>query len=175
MKGPAGTGMKARIIEWIRNWAESAKTALEAHVLAGIAVVVFVGAELSGVKEQIIEALGVQPGKPYTLCTHAIMHTTWWHLAENLLVLELAGPFIEKWIGKGLYILAILFITIAGAHLAITYALESWSTGNNPVGMSISTRSLLVVALYLITQKLISAKSKRITQLARNTKREAPS
>ena len=119
--------------------------------------------------------MGVQPGEEYSLLTHAIVHTDWCHIVGNVLALELLGPFVEKWMGRLLYILAIPIITITGAHLSLELVPEYWNTGPNPVGMSIITNALLASGIYLGTRNIISSKGYKIVQLARNAKREATS
>ena len=91
------------------------------------------------------------------------------------MILEVAGPFVEKRFRWPFYLLGIILITITGAQLATKMAAQDWNTGPNPVGMSISTRGILAVGIYLGVQNLISDKRHRINQLARNARREAAS
>ena len=159
----------------LRNWLQAAKTALVTHALAAIAIAVFTASEILGIQDETRELLGVQPGREYSLLTHAIVHTDWGHLVGNVLTLEVLGPFVEKWMGKLLYLLAIPIITITGAHLSLELVPEYWNAKDNPVGMSVITSSLLASGIYLGTQNIISSKSHKIIQLARKAKREAAS
>ena len=142
------------------------------HALAAIAIAVFSGSEILGFQDEARELLGVQPGREYSLLSHAIVHTDWCHIVGNVLALELIGPFVEKWLGKLLYALAIPCITITGAQLSLGLVPEYWNTGDNPVGMSIITSALLASGIYLGTRNIISGKSDKIVQLVRNAKRE---
>ena len=73
------------------------KTAFVTHSLAVMALAVFLASKTLGIHDQGIVILGVQSQEDYSYLTHAIMHRSWDHLIGNLLVLELAGPFVERW------------------------------------------------------------------------------
>ncbi len=158
-----------------RAWFDAAKTAYVTHILAAMALAVFTVSDICGIKDQATEILGVQTGETYTLLTHAFMHGSWPHLIGNLVMLEGVGPLVEKWMGKLFYISALAFITITGAQFSLSYAPEHWDTGTNPIGMSISTTTLVALGIYFGAQKFITGKSRRMVQLARNAKREASS
>ena len=131
--------------------------------------------EISGNREKAIQLLGIQPEEIYTFLSHAILHNTWWHLGENLLVLELVGPFIEKSMGKWYYLISILVITLVGASFSVVFALDDWAAGNNPVGMSISTRALMLAGIYLVIQIFFSRNRKWIIRLTSRIKRQPES
>ena len=56
--------------------------------------------------------------KPWSLITHMFMHAGWLHLLGNLLILYLAGPFIEDVWGRPLYL---GFYVGAGLFAALAY------------------------------------------------------
>ena len=172
--------MATAIRKWASIWFDAAKTAFVTHALAVMALAVFIASEALGIRHQSIETLGVQSENWYTLFTHAIMHISWGHIVWNLVLLEWAGPFVErwpethfpKWTAKLIYISAILAITASGAQSAVTLASEHWTNRGNPVGMSISIYALMATGLYIWVRNRISSNSHRISQLARNAKRE---
>ena len=164
--------MKKAIKKIFRIWFEVAKTALVTHALAWTALAVHILLEISGNREKAIQLLGIQLGQIYTFLSHVILHNMWWHLGENLLALEIAGPFIEKSIGKWYYLISILVITLVGASFSVVFALDDWAAGNNPVGMSISTRALMLAGIYLVIQSFLSRNRKWIIRLALKAKRQ---
>jgi membrane associated rhomboid family serine protease len=67
---------------------------------------------------------GLVPAQPdlLSLLSHMFMHAGWMHLLGNLLILYLAGPFIEDVWGRGLYFgfYVLAGIAAAVAHMAST-------------------------------------------------------
>ena len=169
------TNVKRAIRRPIQTWFKAAKKALITHTLAAIAIVVFAVSEIFGIQGQARELLGVQHGREYSLLTHGIVHADWCHLVGNVLALEVFGPFVEKWLGKLLYVLAMPVVAITGAHLTLEMVPEYWDTNDNPVGMSIVTAALGATGLYLGTRNVILITSHQIVRLARNARREAAS
>ena len=49
------------------------------------------------------ETLGLQPGKPLTYVTYAVLHGDTAHLIENALILLLLGPILERSTGAKIY------------------------------------------------------------------------
>ena len=103
--------------------------------------------------------MGLHPDRTWTFLTHAVMHTDWVHLGTNVMILEVAGPFVEKHFRRPFYLLGIILITITGAHLTAKMAPEDWNTGPNPVGMSISTHAIMAAGMYLGFQSFIDDRS----------------
>ena len=169
-----GTSLKfmRAIWRWFKVWFGVARSVWITHVLAVSAFVVFVALEMLGTQEWAVAVLGVQPDKLWTFVSHAVVHDGWAHLITNLLVLELFGPFIERWLRSLLYGSAVLLITLLGAYLSVELVPEYWVEGSNPVGMSISGYALESVGIYLAARTVIHRQRYRIRVLVSSVKRE---
>jgi len=77
---------------------------------------------LSSYEDHPFRRWGLVPGdvQPVTLFSHMFMHAGWMHLIGNLLILFLAGPFIEDVWGRPLYLGFYLFagLLAALAHIS---------------------------------------------------------
>ena len=154
---------------WRVDWFGAARRAWVTHTLAVFALGASVVTAAFGWQHEAVAVLGVQMGKPWTLLSHAIVHIGWHHLVGNLVVLEIFGPFVERWVRPGWYI---LLVTVSGAYLSIELAAEHWNDGNNPVGVSISVYAIAVAGWYLAARRLILPRGRRILALFGAAKRE---
>jgi len=92
-------------------------------------------AALAALSNHPYYAWGLIPSKPSptTFVTHMFMHGGWLHLIGNLLILYLAGPFIEdKW-GRPLY--AVFYLT-AGLAASGFYVLANLESTTPMIGAS---------------------------------------
>jgi membrane associated rhomboid family serine protease len=71
--------------------------------------------------------------KPAALLTYMFVHSGWLHLLSNLLILYLAGPFIEDVWGRGVFG---AFYAIGGVVAALLFALQERSMAAPLVGAS---------------------------------------
>jgi membrane associated rhomboid family serine protease len=55
----------------------------------------------------------MQRGEPWRLLTYALLHSAWWHIGLNTLLLLVAGPVVERALGSWFT----LFIAVLGAAL----------------------------------------------------------
>ncbi len=118
-----------------------------------------------GRQDEAVAVLGVQMDKEWTLLSHAVVHDGWDHLAGNLIVLELFGPFVERWVRPILYIPFVLLVAVSGAYLSVELATEHWDNGNNPVGMSTSVYALAAAGWYLVVRRFILSRQSQLLTL----------
>lgn len=156
----------------LKIWWRAARNAPFTHVLAVAAFGVFIALEVSGRQDWAASLLGVQQDKQWTFVTHVVVHDGWCHLVGNLVVLELFGPFVERWLHSWIYGLSILGITYLGAHFSVVLAPEYWAQGSNPVGVSISGYAIQSLGIYLVAQKIIRDQRRSIVELAIKVRRE---
>ena len=158
---------------WCRmDWFGAARRAWVTHTLAVSALVTFAAAKNLGWQDDAVTVLGVQMGKEWTFLSHAIVHNGWYHLAGNLAVLEIFGPFVERWIRAAGYILLVALATASGAFLSTQLAVGHWDVGNNPVGMSTSVYAIAAAGWYLVARRLIRPRERNILALFGAAKRE---
>ena len=119
----------------LTNWLDAAKAAPFTHALATMAIAAFTACEILEIQNQARHILGIHQDKPYSLLTHAIAHTDIPHLVKNIIELEVLGPFVERKLGKSLYIPAILITATTGAYLCIALSPEQWTLNQSPIGM----------------------------------------
>ena len=118
-----------------------------------------------GWNETIRETLGLQPGKPLTYLTYAVLHGDTKHLVENTLILLLVGPTLERLTGAKIYALVILGLITLGAAASTTLAQGDWTSGKNPVGLSIATFALIPAGIYLVAPKVIGRAPRTVKNL----------
>ena len=157
---------------WRMDWFGVARRAWVTHALAVSALVAFAVAAAFGWQDDAVAVLGVQLGKEWTFLSHAIVHIGWYHLAGNIVVLEIFDPFVERWIRPAWYILLIFLATASGAFLSAELATEHWDDGNNPVGMSTSVYAIAAAGWYLAARRLILPRRRKILTLFGAAKRE---
>ena len=71
--------------------------------------------------------------RPVTLVTHMFLHAGWLHLIGNMLILYLAGPFIEDVWGRPLYL---TFYLVAGLGAALCHAASGPDSAVPMIGAS---------------------------------------
>ena len=139
--------------EILRHWWAPRDIPIVTLALTTLIVAVHTITQAMGWNETVRETLGLQPGKPLTYVTYAVLHGDTEHLVENTLILLLLGPTLERLTGAKIYALAILGLITLGAAASTTLAHGHWASGENPVGLSTATFALITAGLYLLVLK----------------------
>ena len=149
----------------LRHWWAPRDIPIVTLTLTTLIVAVHTITQSMGWNETVRETLGLQPGKPLTYVTYAVLHGNTKHLLGNTIVLLLLGPILERSTGAKIYALAILGLITLGAAASTTLAQGHWTSGKNPVGLSTATAALITAEAYLLVEAfLLMLKTTRPTQ-----------
>ena len=121
--------------------------------LTTLIVAVHTVTQAMGWNETVREVLGLQPGKPLTYLTYAILHGETQHIIENVLLMMLLGPPLERMVGAKIYALSISGLIALGAAASTILAKDYWPSEENPVGLSTATFALITAGAYLLVLK----------------------
>ena len=137
----------------LRHWWAPGDIPLVTLMLTTLVIATYAITQATGWAETIREALGLQPGKPQTYLTYAILHGNTQHLVENALLLMLLGPPLERMMGAKTYALTISGLIVLGAAASTILAPGYWPSGEHPIGMSTATFALITTGAYLLVLK----------------------
>lgn len=89
---------------------------------------------------------GITPAQSWRLLAHALLHAGWWHIALNTILLLIAGPPLERWLGRGGWIVTALLGAVFGG---VATLLAQHGAGSVSVGASGALFALLFAACLL--------------------------
>lgn len=89
---------------------------------------------------------GITPAASWRLLAHALLHAGWWHIALNTALLLIAGPPLERWLGRSGWIVAALLGAVFGG---VATLLAQHGAGSVSVGASGALFALLFAACLL--------------------------
>ena len=149
----------------LRHWWAPRDIPIVTLTLTALIVAVHTITQSMGWNETVRETLGLQPGKPLTYVTYAVLHGDTAHLIENALILLLLGPILERSTGAKIYTFTILGLITLCAAASTTLAQGHWTSGKNPVGLSTATFALITTGTYLIVLKLTGPAPRTVKNL----------
>ena len=144
--------MKKGAYRVLHHWWAPNDVASVTLLLMALAPTIHIITLVAGWSEAWRDALGLQPCKPQTYLTYALLHdrADIFHLPLNFLLLMLLGPPVERMMGKKLYATAVIGFCLLGASAAAVMTPEQWwSSGGDLVGLSAFTYGLIPTACYL--------------------------
>ena len=107
-------------------------------------------AGLEGDIESIRVKWGLDPGKPLSWFTHALLHTDNGHLTLNTFLVFLpSGGLVEIYLGRNKLSVVVLFTAVAAAVMAGIAVPEYWDTNSNPIGFSAVAQATFVIGVYI--------------------------